>query len=332
MNEQNETQLILNPTNPAERSLLLQQSQFELQQRQAKALASSTIIPKEYRNNIGDCMIAQEMAQRLNTGALEIMQNLYVVHGKPAFSATYLIARINQSSIIRGRLRFAITGEGDARQCIAYGVDAENGTQLESTPITIAMAKKEGWHGKPGSKWQTMPDQMLTYRAATFWARVYAPDATMGMRTVDEVSDTIERDITPVNTVESANNLLAEIPANDSLTDATITEKEVTTLLQEKKETILPAEKSQPKKREKKQKKTDPKDFTQEDVNACIAGSNFFSALVTSIRQADNPERVKELRGHEYINEFSARERDVFLWACDNRVIELTAPAEFPAE
>ena len=51
------------------------------------------------------------------------------------------------------------------------------------------MAKKEGWFNKSGSKWQTMPEQMLRYRAAAFWQRVYCPEISMGFMTTEEAED-----------------------------------------------------------------------------------------------------------------------------------------------
>jgi hypothetical protein len=53
----------------------------------------------------------------------------------------------------------------------------------------MAMAKAEGWLDKNGSKWKTMPEQMLMYRAATFFCRVYCPEVLAGVQTVDEIID-----------------------------------------------------------------------------------------------------------------------------------------------
>jgi hypothetical protein len=60
------------------------------------------------------------------------------------------------------------------------------------------MAKAEGWSTKAGSKWITMPELMLRYRAAAFFARLYAPDITLGMMTAEEARDITERDVTPI--------------------------------------------------------------------------------------------------------------------------------------
>jgi hypothetical protein len=51
------------------------------------------------------------------------------------------------------------------------------------------MAQKEGWLNKPGSKWQTMPVQMMMYRAAAFFARAHCSDILLGLPTYEEVQD-----------------------------------------------------------------------------------------------------------------------------------------------
>jgi hypothetical protein len=53
----------------------------------------------------------------------------------------------------------------------------------------MQMAQKEGWLNKPGSKWQTMPVQMMQYRAAAFFARVHCSDVLLGIPTYEEVQD-----------------------------------------------------------------------------------------------------------------------------------------------
>jgi len=54
------------------------------------------------------------------------------------------------------------------------------------------MAVAEGWFGKAGSKWQTMPEVMLRYRAASFFGKLYAPELLMGIQTAEEIHDTID--------------------------------------------------------------------------------------------------------------------------------------------
>jgi len=211
-------QLMLNPENPREREMMIVEREFALLQRKGQAIAASDIIPANFQGNLANCLIAMEMAQRLNTGELEIMQNLYVIHGRPSFSASYLIAKVNNSSILKGRLKFEMVGEAgtDDYGCFAYGTDSDTDEKLSGTVITVRMAKNQGWWGKKGSKWPDMTDQMLQYRAASFWSRVYAPDATMGMHTVEEVQEIQEKEINPVGhqQLDSVQTMLAKAKAS----------------------------------------------------------------------------------------------------------------------
>jgi len=162
---------------------------FENAQRMAKVLCESSIVPESYRKNLPDCVIALEMANRIGANPLAVMQNLYIVHGRPAWSSQFLISCVNTSGKF-SPLRYALTGKrgDDSWGVVAWAVD-RSGERLESPEVTIAIAKAEGWVAKNGSKWKTMPDLMLRYRAATLFARLYAPELTMGMQTDDEVID-----------------------------------------------------------------------------------------------------------------------------------------------
>ena len=164
---------------------------FEDAQRMAKVLVTSKLVPKEFQNNLPDCMIALEMANRMGANPIAVMQNLYIVHGKPSWSAQFIVAAINQSGRFKTTLMYEINGEGDGKGCIAYAFDFE-GNRVDSPKVTIKMAKDEGWYSKNGSKWQTMEDLMLRYRAATFFGRLYTPDLLMGMQTKEELDDVID--------------------------------------------------------------------------------------------------------------------------------------------
>ncbi len=241
---------------------------FQAMHHMAESLANSTIIPEAFRNTImvkdrydaqakkwifrpeanpngvSNCIIALNMAQRLGADPMMIMQNLYLVDGRPSWSSQFIIAAINSS----GRyspLRFDITG-GDEEveipyavtewvynqatkkkepvesnqtarvknyKCVAWVVEKATGERLESTPITMEMAVKEGWYQKNGSKWQSMPEQMLRYRAASFFGRIYAPDLLMGLRTQEEEMESII-DITPEPAPQEAPQTLDSIKQN----------------------------------------------------------------------------------------------------------------------
>jgi hypothetical protein len=171
---------------------------FEMLQRQAKMFSASTLVPKDFQGNIANCAIAINIAKRLGTDPFMTIQNVDIIHGRPSFRATFLIAMVNSAGRFEP-LQFRMEGEEGkpSRSCVAWTKSKPEGTPLEGPKITLEMAKAEGWSTKNGSKWQTMPELMLRYRAAAFFARLYAPDITLGMMTAEEVTDTVERDVTP---------------------------------------------------------------------------------------------------------------------------------------
>lgn len=164
---------------------------FEDAQRIAGALAKSTLVPRDYQNNVANCMIAMEMAQRVNANPMACMQNLHIIHGRPSWSSSFIIAILNGCGRFSA-IRFEMHGgpqELDSWGCRAYATELSTGDRIEGPWVSIKMAKAEGWYGKSGSKWKTMPDLMLRYRSAAFFGRLYAPDLLMGMHSEDEVSD-----------------------------------------------------------------------------------------------------------------------------------------------
>ncbi len=164
--------------------------QFENAQRIGKALASSALVPKEYQGQQGlaNVLVAMEIANRMNLSPLQVMQNLHIIHGRPSWSSQFIIAMINGCGRFTP-LDYNVTGEGDTLSCFAYATELATGKELRGPVVTMAMAKREGWATKSGSKWQTMPDLMCRYRAAAFWGRLYVPEFLVGMKTQEEVID-----------------------------------------------------------------------------------------------------------------------------------------------
>lgn len=196
-----------------------QVKQFEVMQRMGQMYSTSTIVPEAYRGNLGNCIIALDIAMRMKLNPLMCMQNLYVVQGNPSWSSKFLIATINMSgkySALRYRKRVLgkvgkvkyydlewneqahrkvqVVKEFDGTEldnveCVAYATELATGEVLEGDPVTMELAVKEGWYTKQGSKWVTMPQLMLTYRAAAFWQRTYCPEISMGFMTTEEARD-----------------------------------------------------------------------------------------------------------------------------------------------
>lgn len=196
---------------------------FNLAQRQAKALASSALVPKSYQGNIPNCLIAMELSQRIGASTFAVMQNLHVIQGRPSWSSSFLIATVNSCGRFEP-LRFEVAGTDPAKKPYrvrAYAKDKASGEICYGPWITWEMADAEGWSGKSGSKWKTMPELMFMYRAAGFWSRVFAPEISLGMQTAEEAQDvwggSADIDIkAPANTGDSVTDLTAHLLGNDA--------------------------------------------------------------------------------------------------------------------
>lgn len=161
---------------------------FEHAQRVAKMLGASTMVPEHFRgpNNIGNVLIAMNYAQRVRADVFMVMQSLYVVHGRPGLEGKLIIALVNQCGRFEP-LQFDMDDDG----CLAFAKEIKSAKILKGPKVTWTMVKAEGWLGKNGSKWQTMPDVMFRYRSAAFFARTYCPEVLLGMQTKEELEDII---------------------------------------------------------------------------------------------------------------------------------------------
>lgn len=171
-----------------EANMLLDVDKFEHAYRVATMLSTSTMVPDHFKKNPGNCMIALNFSARAGLDPFMTMQKMYIIHGKPGIESQLAIALINKAGIFTP-LEYQMKGEGDNASCIAWATRMVDGKIMEGPVVSIDLAKKEGWYSKKGSKWQTMPDLMLRYRAAMFFGRLYCPEALMGMMSNDELHD-----------------------------------------------------------------------------------------------------------------------------------------------
>lgn len=162
---------------------------FMMATQMAKALASSTVVPKEYQGNFSNGLVAIEIAQRLRTSPLMVMQNLNVIQGRPSWSAQFLIAMVNGSGKYDMELQFDEKTDKNGKPFSCQCWTERKGRKVTGIVVDMDMAQAEGWVQKNGSKWKTMPQVMLRYRAASFFARMNCPELTLGYYSKDEILD-----------------------------------------------------------------------------------------------------------------------------------------------
>ena len=196
---------------------------FEDAQRIAKALASSTLIPPQFQGQQGfaNCLVALEIANRMRMSPFQVMQNLHIIHGRPSWSSQFIIGLINGCGRF-SPLQYEVTGQGDSMACTCVATELSSGKDLRGPTVTMAMAKKEGWATKSGSKWLSLPDLMIRYRAAAFWGRLYIPELLVGIQTQEEVVDiepvTVKPEL-PKTSLDQLNAAIAQPEPVEVVTD-----------------------------------------------------------------------------------------------------------------
>ena len=182
---------------------------FEEAQRIAKALASSTLIPQQFQGQAGyaNCLVALNISRRMGMDPLMVMQNLHIIHGRPSWSSQFIIALINGCGRFEP-LQYELAGKGEEMACRCSAIQKSTGKTVTGPAVSMAMARAEGWSTKAGSKWKTMPELMLRYRAAAMFGRLYVPDLLVGIQSQEEVVD-----IQPVSVTEAPAASVADLNA-----------------------------------------------------------------------------------------------------------------------
>lgn len=185
-------ELQVNPVSDI-KSVFEDKGQFDTVLRGAVALSKSTIVPSTYQGKPENCFIAIDIANRMGVSPMVVMQNLYVVQGKPSWSGQACKMLIENCGKFH-KLEHVYFGDKgkDGWGCYLKATRISDGVEVKGAEVTIDTAKKEGWHGKSGSKWQTMPELMLAYRASAWFARVHCPESLMGMQTAEENEDSVK--------------------------------------------------------------------------------------------------------------------------------------------
>ena len=161
---------------------------FKLAAQMSKALAQSTIVPPTFQKSEANCMVAISQAQKLGVDPFVVMNNMYMIQGKITWKSEFIIAMINASKKFDTELQFEEEDkDGKPYACTCFTF--KDGRRINGIKVTMDMANAEGWTKKNGTKWATLTQLMLRYRAAVFFARFNAPELTSGLYTVEEGED-----------------------------------------------------------------------------------------------------------------------------------------------
>jgi hypothetical protein len=169
-------------------AMLFDSARFNQAQRVAKLFANSKLVPAHFQGNTAGVFVILHLATRMDLDPFMVLQNTYMIHGRPGMEAKLVIALVNARGPFKGPIQWRFEGEGKNRKCTAFAYHKDTDELCEIT-LEWQTVEKEGWAGKSGSKWMTMPELMFRYRTAAMLARLYCPETIMGLATVDELQD-----------------------------------------------------------------------------------------------------------------------------------------------
>ena len=160
---------------------------WERYYKMAEMLATSDIVPACYRNKPSNIFIAIQTAQNLKLDVMTIMQNTYIIQGKLGITSNFAISLANKSGYLKDSIQYKVSGAADDMEVTAYAI-LKDGMPIEMT-VTMAQAIAERWATKDGSKYKTLPQLMLMYRAAMFLIRTHLPQVLLCSHSVEELKD-----------------------------------------------------------------------------------------------------------------------------------------------
>jgi hypothetical protein len=153
----------------------------------ATMMAKCSLVPDHLKNKPDDCFPILVQALRWKMDPFAVAQCTAVVRGKLCYEGKLVHAVLIAMGAIDGRLTFEYKGTGDLREVTVTGTP--RGDKARSITGTVRQ-----WQTENGN-WKKDPDMMLAYRGTRAWARLYCPDAMMGVYTPDELDDGDVREV-----------------------------------------------------------------------------------------------------------------------------------------
>lgn len=155
----------------------------------AEILSKSTLVPKEFINNAGNIVVAIQWGLELGLQAMQSMQSIAVINGRPSLWGDAVLALVKSSPVCE----YVIEEVTDATATCKV---KRKGELEQVRYFTVEDAKKAGLWGKQGP-WTQYPKRMLQMRARSWALRDVFTDVLRGMPVAEEVRDIpTEQDIT----------------------------------------------------------------------------------------------------------------------------------------
>lgn len=148
-----------------------------------KLMASSDLVPKDYRGKPGNVLVAVQMGADVGLSPMQAVQNIACINGRPALWGDAMLAVVQAHPACCG-----VHETYDAETQTAICEVERKGRPMVSRTFSAEDAKRANLWGKQGP-WTQYPQRMLQMRARGFALRDAFPDALRGLASAEEVED-----------------------------------------------------------------------------------------------------------------------------------------------
>lgn len=168
-------------------------------------------VPKHLHGKPADCLAITLQAMRWRMDPYVVGGKTHVVNGNLGYEAQLVVAVLKNSGAVKGRPHYEYRGDGQALECRAGFIPAGEDAIVWTEWLSIG-----GITTKNSPLWKVNPKQQFGYLQARNWARLYAPDALLGVYTDDELQVIPERPTERhMGTAEEVRPALPAYPADD---------------------------------------------------------------------------------------------------------------------
>lgn len=189
-------------------ALMMNPEAMDRVMRMAEMMASGkSTIPLHLQKNPADCMAVVLQAMQWGMLPHVVAQKTHLVNGTLGYEAQLVNAVVQTSGTITGRFHYEYKGASPQLECrVGAVIRGENeitwGNWLNESKVTT----------KNSPLWKVNPPQQMGYLQVKNWARLYCPGAILGVYSVDELVESVPRDMGPVSVVP-----ISEQGASDEL-------------------------------------------------------------------------------------------------------------------
>lgn len=177
----------------------------------AEILSKSDIVPKDFKGNSGNILVAIQWGLELGLQPMQAMQNIAVINGRPSLWGDAVIGIVRGSPLCE---HIYETDDGETAICRVK----RRGEEEQVRTFSMTDAKAAGLSGKQGP-WSQYPKRMRQMRARAFALRDVFPDVLRGMPVAEELMDTPTKNMGDVKYSEPSVERIESLPAycDDSL-------------------------------------------------------------------------------------------------------------------